>query len=675
MTLPLEARFAPYRQLHNLLTPFQPIPAAVDQKRNHLPSASSAAAVSTPASSFFDSSSSAAAQAELSRRSDEIHSAQRSETLSDSDTLDQVEAQLQAYVLDGKYGHAYNTVVQSHFGSSAVRSSLLGTVIEGLCRSRRFRQAWQLYAQLSPDSVLERKALWLLLRSAIQAGQPQQAIQVFRHMQQVQLLPTLSEWCQLIGGLAKQRQKGTCSKQLPWQLWQELQHTGLQLDEIAYSTGMQACVVAGRLTEARQLLDRMRAADLPANIRCYNILLNGYARQRRTQDMEQVLSQLRAAGLEPTGPTYNTLLNGFIVAGEAAQARETMRQARTAGMADVRSYTTLVKGFVMRGHLQAAADVLTEMHASGIQPNEVTYSTLMEGYARQGDVSKCKSLVEQMHNAGLHPNALIYNILLHVAVLHPVPDMQAAGPVLKAMAEDGHAPGVDTVNTLMQAALKAGLPGAVPGLFRQLLQAGLSPSALSHLALITALTRLDRSADAVRAFEVLKAQPGIDLVPPAITAGATAYVRNGKIAQAEELLEAQPSGVRPAVQGWGALVAGHVQQRALPEATAVLARFCELGGCPDARMVDGIVGLCMLQRDRRHAAKVAGILEQVGAKVSRSRLARALDELENAESSLQQDGSNTVPSSGNVYIERFKFWIGLPNKYYQVDDWPGEGGN
>lgn len=195
LTLPLEARFAPYRQLHNLLTPFQPIPAAVDQKRNHLPSASSAAAVSTPASSFFDSSSSAAAQAELSRRSDEIHSAQRSETLSDSDTLDQVEAQLQAYVLDGKYGHAYNTVVQSHFGSSAVRSSLLGTVIEGehldqrglrlcfsclsgliyvrlmlagLCRSRRFRQAWQLYAQLSPDSVLERKALWLLLRSAIQ---------------------------------------------------------------------------------------------------------------------------------------------------------------------------------------------------------------------------------------------------------------------------------------------------------------------------------------------------------------------------------------------------------------------------------------------------------------------------------------------------------------------------
>lgn len=92
-------------------------------------------------------------------------------------------------------------------------------------------------------------------------------------------------------------------------------------------------------------------------------------------------------------------------------------------------------------------------------------------------------------------------------------------------------------------------------------------------------------------------------------------------------------------------------------------------------MVGRIRAHGMQRTSRGERMQVAGILEQVGAKVSRSRLARALDELENAESSLQQDGSNTVPSSGNVYIERFKFWIGLPNKYYQVDDWPGEGGN
>ena len=70
--------------------------------------------------------------------------------------------------------------------------------------------------------------------------------------------------------------------------------------------------------------------------------------------------------------------------------------------------------------------------------------------------------------------------------------------MLAAMAEQGIAPGVDTINTIMQAALQAGLPAAVPGLFRQLLKGGLSPSAVSYTALVTALTRLDRPADAVR---------------------------------------------------------------------------------------------------------------------------------------------------------------------------------
>ena len=66
------------------------------------------------------------------------------------------------------------------------------------------------------------------------------------------------------------------------------------------------------------------------------------------------------------------------------------------------------------------------------------------------------------------------------------------------MAEEGLTPGVDTINTLMQAALQASMPAAVPGLFRQLLGGGLSPSALSYTALVTALIRMDRPADAVR---------------------------------------------------------------------------------------------------------------------------------------------------------------------------------
>ena len=65
------------------------------------------------------------------------------------------------------------------------------------------------------------------------------------------------------------------------------------------------------------------------------------------------------------------------------------------------------------------------------------------------------------------------------------------------MSEQGLAPDITTVNTLMQAVMKE-VPSAVPGLFRQLLKSGLTPSALSHTLLVVALTRLGRPKDAVR---------------------------------------------------------------------------------------------------------------------------------------------------------------------------------
>ena len=58
------------------------------------------------------------------------------------------------------------------------------------------------------------------------------------------------------------------------------------------------------------------------------------------------------------------------------------------------------------------------------------------------------------------------------------------------------------------------------------------------------------------------------------------------------------------LQGWGALVQGQVQRRSAKHAVAALQRFCELGGSPDNRMVDMVVGLCLGQRDRYHAVQV-----------------------------------------------------------------------
>lgn len=77
------------------------------------------------------------------------------------------------------------------------------------------------------------------LRS-LQAGQTQDALQVFRHCQDLGLLTTGAYWCELIDAFARRaaREKGAVSNQLPFQLWRELCLSGLPLDARGYVTGV-----------------------------------------------------------------------------------------------------------------------------------------------------------------------------------------------------------------------------------------------------------------------------------------------------------------------------------------------------------------------------------------------------------------------------------------------------
>lgn len=76
------------------------------------------------------------------------------------------------------------------------------------------------------------------LSGVLQAKQPQQAVQVFMHMQDLQLPLTLPQWCQFIDALARERHKGARSHQLPYQFWTQLCQSGTTLDVWSYVTGV-----------------------------------------------------------------------------------------------------------------------------------------------------------------------------------------------------------------------------------------------------------------------------------------------------------------------------------------------------------------------------------------------------------------------------------------------------
>ena len=99
----------------------------------------------------------------------------------------------------------------------------------------------------------------------------------------------------------------------------------VSLTESIALAGMNACVEAGRVAEAQEVLNAMRRAQYEPTVRCYNILLKGHAQLRNTDHMCQVMADIRAAGLNPNRVTFNTLLNGFIQTEQLDQVRIALR--------------------------------------------------------------------------------------------------------------------------------------------------------------------------------------------------------------------------------------------------------------------------------------------------------------------------------------------------------------
>ena len=64
--------------------------------------------------------------------------------------------------------------------------------------------------------------------------------------------------------------------------------------------------------------------------------------------------------------------------------------------------------------------------------------------------------------------------------------------------------------------------------------------------------------------------------------------------------------------------------------------------------------------------QVVSILNEAGLPTDGYLLGKAIDEIDRQLPHVQKQSldEDVTASVGNEYIERFKFWIGLPNSYY-----------
>ena len=77
------------------------------------------------------------------------------------------------------------------------------------------------------------------------------------------------------------------------------------------SAGLNACVSAGRISEANSILETMEASGLRPDVRAYNTLLKGLTGSKDLEAMERLLNDMRKRQISASVVTYNILVDAF----------------------------------------------------------------------------------------------------------------------------------------------------------------------------------------------------------------------------------------------------------------------------------------------------------------------------------------------------------------------------
>lgn len=569
--------------------------------------------------------------------------------------------------------------------------SSFDATLRTLCQRKQYGKAWNLYRMHSGEWIqhLGYNSLQGLLSQCLRSGNLASAVTVFEDMKSAGFRPNKVTFSMLISGLCKQRRKGSGFKELGYKYWKELERChGNTLDAAALRIGMQACVGVGKLEEAEEILDLIergnsngvkQATTSDQDARTYNILINGYAKERNTAGIEALFRRMLAAKVRPTIITYNALISSHVKSGRVEEAVQTIERAKGAGVApDAWTYTSLIKGYINMSDFEAAKTVWRDMLSSGVKPTPVSYSVMIDCAIQEGDMTQAHNLLDIMHAQGERPSAITFNTLLRASVAGDFSSLGESMRILDQMEEAEVIPATDTFNMLMSAAVSAGDPYLAEDIYDRLVRTGQHANGFTYTILIQAYAKQADLPAAVASFEKLSKDRHADLDIAAYNAMVDAFARSGEMQAAEKMLQracsfASSSGMGPPVEAFGAIVTGYVRLKSVNAAVNTVRKFHSLGGQPDAQMLDQLVDLCVRTGEYKVAMQAVRALELVGAEVDKEKYKKYLlgKEEEIMSIARQRERREFVVDdrgdgeTNNSSLERFKFWLGLPNTYYR----------
>jgi len=186
---------------------------------------------------------------------------------------------------------------------------------------------------------------------------------------------------------------GCMDRTLP--LVADMSASGIVMDTISYSTLVKGHCFAGSVDAAFAVLKEMRSVcqQKPDEI-MYNSILDGCAKEHRTEDALALFDEMKREGVRPSNYTLCTLVKLLGRVRQLTQAFNLVDELRADGLRpNIQVYTCLMSACIDNRQLERALQLHDQVIRSGCQPDQKMYSSLVRGCLRVGSVSKACEVV------------------------------------------------------------------------------------------------------------------------------------------------------------------------------------------------------------------------------------------------------------------------------------------
>eukprot|EP00929_Paragymnodinium_shiwhaense_P036448 TRINITY_DN19532_c0_g1_i1.p1 TRINITY_DN19532_c0_g1~~TRINITY_DN19532_c0_g1_i1.p1 ORF type:complete len:657 (+),score=211.78 TRINITY_DN19532_c0_g1_i1:129-2099(+) len=197
---------------------------------------------------------------------------------------------------------------------------------------------------------------------------------------------------------------------------------GSQTTTLMLNLLLLTCVNAKESERAHSLLQQAhmfeaqkRSGDKIVDVVSYNTVIKGYMQEEAGPQCFDCLREMLDQGVEPDDITFGTLLDACIGDPDSGKAHEivSLLMGRARGM-DVVMCTLFMKALVRANCLPKALELYDEMQKrdGGSHPDVVTYSVLIKALVDQHDLDRALQLLADLLAAKLQPDDIILTHLL-----------------------------------------------------------------------------------------------------------------------------------------------------------------------------------------------------------------------------------------------------------------------